>query len=228
VIEISPVTDTTNIDKALHNLENYDWAVFTSVNGVEAVWARLTALNLKPKFNLIRVAAIGPKTAATLESYGVKVDFVPDEYVAESILPGLGQLHGKRFLLARADIARPTLREQIEAAGGRVDEIPVYRTVPAQPELESINAIREGVDVVLFTSSSTVRNFIELIHAFNLKVHQLPGDPIFACIGPITAKTAMEYDLSTDVIAKRYTTDGLIDALQSYEFLKNVTNHEPS
>jgi len=226
VIEISPITDTTNLESALLNLETYDWLVFTSVNGVRAVWDRFAALNITPLYDSFRIAAIGPKTAAALEIRGAQIDFMPEEYVAEAILPGLGALNGKKVLLARADIARPALAEGIKAAGGRVDDIPVYCTLPVQPDPANLNAIRSGVDVVLFTSSSTVRNFVEIINASDLDIHHLPGSPIFACIGPVTAKTVMEYDLSADVIAQSYTTEGLIEAIQSYKYHPSVITNE--
>ena len=215
-IRIAPAADLAALDRALSELARYDWLVLTSVNGVEAVWERREALGIQGIPGLLRIAAIGPKTAGALQARGVRPDFVPDEYVAEAILPGLGDLRGRRVLLARADIARPALRLAIEAAGGVADEIAAYRTLPVPLDPESLEALRAGVDVITFASSSTVRNFIELVHGAGLDPLALPGDPIIACIGPITAGTARETGLPVALVAEKYTIEGLLGALKSY------------
>jgi uroporphyrinogen-III synthase len=116
-------------------------------------------------------------------------------------------------LLLRADIARPALTEAIRHAGGEAHEIPVYRTLAGEPDSTAIEALREGVDMVTFTSSSTVRHFIDLVRRGGLDPVHLPGDPRFVCIGPITAKTAEEEGLPVALTAKEYTTNGIIQAL---------------
>jgi uroporphyrinogen-III synthase len=164
----------------------------------------------------LKVAAIGPKTAAAIQSAGVQPDFVPDEYIAEAILPGLGDIRGSQVLLLRADLARATLPQAIQKAGGLAHEIAVYNTLPVQPNPQALEVLRQGVDVVTFTSSSTVRNFVHLTRQADIDPQSLPGSPLIACIGPITAQAAGEQGLPVGLIAEKYTTDGLIQALLEY------------
>lgn len=218
VIEIGRIEDTICLDRALMKLACYEWLILTSVNGVDAVWERLEALNLTRRENngipaSLKIAAIGPKTAAAIQQRGVVPAFVPEEYIAEAILPGLGDLMGRWALLTRADLARPALAEAIEAAGGVAHEIVVYRTLPASPDPEGFKALSTGVDIVTFTSSSTVKNFFALVSANGMDPHNLPGNPMIACIGPITAETARQEGFTVDVMADEYTTEGLIKAL---------------
>jgi uroporphyrinogen-III synthase len=216
VIEIAPVKASRALDKALRQLEQYDWLVLTSANGVEVTWKRLGDLHIQALPEGLKVAAIGPKTAAALRSVGVSPDFVPDEYVAEAILPGLGELRGCRVLLLRADLARKALPKAIRQGGGEATEIAVYNTVAAEPDPLGLEALRQGVDVVTFTSSSTVRNFVKLVRKAGLDPAALPGNPLFACIGPVTAQTAREEGLPPAPVASEYTTEGLIKALLDF------------
>jgi uroporphyrinogen III methyltransferase / synthase len=216
VIEIAPVKVSRALDQALRELDQYDWLVLTSANGVQVTWKRLSDLHIQALPEGLKVAAIGPKTAAALRSLGVKPDFVPDEYVAEAILPGLGELRGCRVLLLRADLARPALPQAIRQGGGVATELAVYNTVAAEPDPKALEALRQGVDVVTFTSSSTVRNFVHLVRRAGMEPAALPGNPLCACIGPITAQTAREEGLSPDLVASEYTTEGLINALLDF------------
>ncbi len=213
VIEIRPVEDTASLDGALRDLASYDWLVFTSVNGVEALWDRKEALGNGGLPSDLRVAAIGPLTAKALDERGVRADFVPDAYVAESIPPGMGDLQGCRVLLPRADIARKALAAGIEAAGGHAREIAVYQTLPVKPDPEGLMALQRGVDIITFTSSSTVRNFVALVKGIGLDPLRLPGLPLIACIGPITASAAGDERLEVGLIAEEFTTSGLAKAL---------------
>jgi uroporphyrinogen-III synthase len=215
-IRIAPLGDSPALDGALRDLADYDWLVLTSFNGVTQTWKRLANLGVPGLPPGLRVAAIGPKTAAALQQHGVQPDFVPAEYVAEAILPGLGDLHGRRVLLLRADRARPALAQAIQAAGGLPDEIPIYQTLLAEADPAGLAALRQGVDVVTFTSASTVDNFVQLITAAGLDACALPGRPILACIGPITQAAAHQHGLTVAVVATQYTTEGLIAALQAY------------
>jgi uroporphyrinogen-III synthase len=191
--------------------------VLTSVNGVYAVWERMAALQISKLPQQLKVAAIGPKTAAALTAEGVPPDFVPKEYIAEAILNGLGNLTGQLVLLLRADIARPALHQAISLAGGVAHEVSVYTTQPAQPDPQALLTLHQGVDVITFTSSSTVRNFVSLVRQSGLNPLLLPGKPLLACIGPVTAGTAVEEGLPIHLIAKEYTTDGLIKALLEFD-----------
>jgi uroporphyrinogen-III synthase len=233
VIEIQPIENNVALERALEKLNCYEWVVFTSVNAVEVVFdviarSREAATKQSPveEWRLLRsarsditrrVAAIGPKTAEALKARGITPDFVPDEYVAEAILPGLGDLQGRWVLLPRAEIARKALPEAIVNAGGIAHEIAVYRTLPVQPEPGGLAALKAGVDVVTLTSPSTVQNFIAIARQNGLDPLNLPNDPLFACIGPITERAARDESLTRLVAAKEYTTDGLIETIRNME-----------
>jgi uroporphyrinogen-III synthase len=214
VIEIQPMQENPALDRALEKLNCYEWIVFTSVNGVEVVFDRLSPRRLGKGLGT-KSAAIGPKTAEALQTRGVTPDFVPDEYVAESILPGLGDLLGKWVLLPRAEIARKALPEAILNAGGIAHEIAVYKTLPAQPDVKGLTALKDGVDWITFTSPSTVRNFVEIVRKQKMDPLQLTGNPKVACIGPITENAAREEGFEVDLVAEKYTTEGLVSALQT-------------
>ncbi len=190
-------TDPPALDAALADLARFDWMVFTSRNGVEAVFRRARRITGP------RIAAIGPATAAALRERGVGADLIPDEYVAEAVLGALGDVRGLRILLPRADIARRALTDGLRARGADVVEIAAYRTRAgggARPSLD-------GADAVTFTSSSTVRGFLE--------AGPVPEGAKVVCIGPVTARTARALGLAVTAVAAVYTEDGLIAALLS-------------
>ena len=147
---------------------------------------------------------------------GVTPDFVPEEFVAEAIVPGLSDLQGKWVLLLRAEIAREALPEAISEAGGIAHEIAVYKTLPAQPDPDGLAALIAGVDFITFTSPSTVQNFLAIANQNGLDPHHLPGHPVFACIGPITEKAARDEGMTNLVVAKQYTTEGLVEAIRTF------------
>jgi uroporphyrinogen-III synthase len=213
-IEIAPLDDPAPLDRALNNLAagDYNWVIFTSVNGVNACQTRLQESGHGTDiFSAAHIAAIGPATARTLQTLGVRVDFVPQEYVAERILGGLGNVAGQRILLPRAEIARPALAEALAAAGALVDEIPVYHTLQPPPDPAGLAALQQGLDVITFTSSSTVRNFVALTGT-----DKIGQKTIVACIGPITAGTARELGLPVHIVARDYTIPGLVQALKEH------------
>jgi uroporphyrinogen-III synthase len=137
--------------------------------------------------------------------------------MSEAILPGLGDVRGKWVLLPRAEIARKALPEAIAAAGGIPHEIAVYQTLPAQPDPEGLAALQSGVDIVTLTSPSTVQNFMAIARQSGLDPLRLPGNPLFACIGPITEQAAREAGLVNLAVAREYTTEGLIEAIRNLE-----------
>lgn len=219
VIEIRPFGKNVALDQAIAKLDCYDWIVFTSVNGVDAFFS-VIAGKQGDRNNLLdpgdihpKIAAIGPKTASALEARGLPPDFVPEMYVAEAILPGLGDLSGRWVLLPRAEIARKALPEGIVAAGGIAHEIAVYQTLPAKIDPEGLAALRSGVDAVTFTSPSTVSNFVEIVSKSGLNPLSLPGNPKVACIGPITQKAAEEVGYKDFLVAEEYTIEGLVELL---------------
>ena len=214
VIEIMPLNDFSDLDSALLKIHTYDWLILTSVHGVDAFFKRLDTLGIKHVPEGLHVAAIGSKTASCLSQHGVTAHFVPTEYIAEAIPPGLGEdISGKRFLFPHSDLARTDLVNEIRSAGGLVDEVVAYRTVACQPDISGMNALRMGVEIITFTSPSAVHNFVAIVRNNGLDPINLPGTPLFACIGPITKKAAEEMGLCDLVVANEHTTAGLIEAI---------------
>ena len=210
-IRIAPLADTRELDNAIGRVHDFDWTIFTSVNGVRYFWDRLAAIGRSSSiFEGIQVAAIGSATAAALRERGMQPDFVPDEFVAERVAEGLGDVRGQRILVPRAEIARKTLPEILTNAGAYVTEIATYRTLPGQPDATAQAALEQGVDAITFTSSSTVRNFMPLANGL---MAALSSDVLVACIGPITARAAEEGGLRVTVVAQEYTIPGLVDAV---------------
>ncbi|MDX1686375.1 MAG: hydroxymethylbilane synthase [Candidatus Promineifilaceae bacterium] len=216
-IQIRPMEDSSKLDEAIGDLGRYDWVIFTSVNGVAIFFERVEALGLDNSlFDGVRVAAIGPATGDALAEEGVAPDYIPEEFVAERIAEGLGDVSGLSILLPRAAIARETLRQMLAAQGAAVDEIPTYRTLPATPSSGALAAL-ENVDIITFTSSSTVRNFIDLVGG-RQEALRLLQDATVACIGPITAGTVEEeLSLRPGIVADEYTMDGLVTAIAGRE-----------
>jgi len=208
-IEIRPVNDWRGLDDALAQIDVYDWVLFTSPNAVDVFFTQFPDV----LFFKVKVAVVGTKTAEALQARGVDVNLIPDEFVGEGLLKSLGDVQGKRFLLPRAKEARKILPDEIRKAGGILDEFAIYETVTAAPTEEEIAALRTGVDVVTFTSPSTVKNFVKLAKAAKLDPLNLKNNPLIACIGPVTEKAAREAGFSPIVMAETYTTDGLVDAL---------------
>lgn len=215
-IDIKPPEDWQPLDHAIEKLGKYNWIIFTSVNGVSYFWERLEKMGKDTRaLCSANIGAIGPATSEALYEKGIIADLVPEEYVSESLLQHMPTVEEKRILLPRANIARPKLAEGLKTAGAIVDEVAVYRTeLGSQDEASHIKAAIENgeIDVITFTSSSTVRNFIEILGT----LPSLPKSITVACIGPITAQTAREYGFPVHVVANEYTIDGLVDALTNY------------
>jgi uroporphyrinogen-III synthase len=208
----APADNYAALDAALRHLTAFDWVVFTSVNGVIHVWLRLAALGLHPQSLLpVRVAAIGPATADALQERGVQVAVVPDRYVAEALLEAIPTPAGQRFLLPRAAGARDLLHSGLVAAGAEVTEVHAYQAVPAALSPEARAELDNGVDVLTFTSSSTVQNFVDQLGAD--QAQRLAARAMVVAIGPITAQTAHEMGLRVDAVATEYTIAGLVQAL---------------
>ena len=212
-IHITPPRDGyAGLDAALRELATFDWVVFTSVNGVDHVWQRLAALGLDDHvFARLQLAAIGPATAAELAARGLQSVVVPKRFVAEALLEVIPNPAGKRFLLPRAALARDTLRTGLQHAGAQVVEVPAYDTVLPEPSSETLAELAAGVDVLTFTASSTVRNFVAQLG--QARARSLADRAQVAVIGPITAETARSLGLRVDVVASEYTIGGLVAAL---------------
>ena len=214
-IAIQPVEDKSQLDKSLTRLNDYAWLILTSANAAAVVLERLNSLKVGTLPKDLRVAVIGPKTGAKLKAAGITPDYVPEQYIAEAIIPGLGDLRGRWVLLPMSDIAHDTLPKAIQAADGIPHVITVYHTVLAEPDLSGLAALRSGVNMVTFTSGSTVRNFLALCQNAGIDPLNLPCDPTIACIGPKTAQIARELGLSVDIVAEPHTTAGLVAKIKS-------------
>lgn len=216
-IHIAAIDDDTQLRAAARRLGRYQWIVFTSANGVDAFWGVLEKEWLDARaFGGTRVAAIGPATASALRTRGIAADLVPNEYVSESVVEAMaGHIaKGDRVLLPRAADSRPTLVEGLERTGAVVEEVTAYRTLIAQDSQERAVELLQSnqVDLVTFTSSSTVRNLVTLLGSDK----DLLQAPAIACIGPVTARSARELGLRVDVQAKEYTIPGLVAAIKEH------------
>jgi uroporphyrinogen III methyltransferase/synthase len=213
-IAILPPEDTTPLDRSIEMLSKYDWVIFTSRHGVRFFAERMAAIGESAdRLREVKVAAVGPATATALERFGKKPDYMPEEFLSERIIYGLGELKGKRFLLPRADIASKILPELLRKKGASVDEVMAYRTVvPEDLSLDRLLSILEqGVDVVTFTSPSTVRNLAHIANANPLGA-LLKGVKV-ACIGPVTADAARALGVHVDIVASNHTIDDLVEAI---------------
>jgi uroporphyrinogen III methyltransferase/synthase len=214
VIQIVPPDDYAPLDEAIQRLASYDWVIFTSVNGVKAFIARLKAQDKDIRALAgLKICAIGPATAGEISQYCLNVDYVPEKYVAEAIVEGIGDVEGQRLLLPRADIARKMLAVELAEAGAEVDEVVAYRTVLGDSPDEDVKGmlLAGEIDIVTFTSSSTVRNFGIMMGDEDLT--EILQRAMVACIGPITAGTARELGIRVDVVAEEYTIEGLVRAI---------------
>jgi uroporphyrinogen-III synthase len=235
-IEIRKPRSFKPLDSALKNLATYDWLILTSVNGVEAMWDRLERIPpqrdrwksgpLGPRLSeansralaperRLRIAAIGPATKKAIEQRGLPVDVVPNEYVAESVVRSLkAKVKGKRVLLVRAKGARDVIPRELRKAGAQVDVVEAYETVVPRSSRTRLRAAlsnsRKRPHVVTFTSSSTVRNFAELLGRPRPK--NLDGI-LTSSIGPVTSATLRELGFPVHIAAKEFTIPGLVAAI---------------
>ena len=219
-IRIEPLADLAALDAALRAHNRYDWLILTSANAVTILSERLCALGMTAQdLQHLSIAAVGPATTEGLHTYGLTPHFVPQRFEAAEIATGLqaqlGALQGLRILLPQAAIARQNLAEALTAQGAVVDVIPIYQTLPATLDSTALTALQQGVDVVTFTSGSTVRNFMQGLLDNKLTPDLLQTATI-ACIGPQTAAAAQELGLHVDLVADDYTIDGLVDALVAH------------
>ena len=216
-IQTVPPEDYSRLDEAIGSLPSYDWVVLTSANGVDALFGRMAALGLDSRaLGSVKVAAIGPATAGALGRFGIRADLVPGQYVGESIVAEMERLgiQGARILLVRADIGRKTLPEGLSRLGAAVDDVTAYRTVAPEAARRRAAELLAGgtLDLITFTSSSTVTNLLALLDEDTSLVNELPA----ACIGPVTASTARQRGLRVEIEAREYTVLGLVRAITEY------------
>jgi uroporphyrinogen III methyltransferase/synthase len=216
-IKMIPPSDWAAVDQAIATLSSYSWLLFTSVNGIAPFMERLKKARRDVRaLAHLQIGAIGPRTADELRRYGLTADLIPSEYQAEGMVAAMSQheLRGTKVLIPRAEVAREMLPEQLRARGATVDVVPVYRTVLPESGLSRLKEQMQagGIDVITFTSSSTVSNFVELIGGTE-EARRLAAKTAVACIGPITARTAEEYGLPVTIMPGDNTVPALAQAI---------------
>jgi len=215
-IEVVPPESWDALDEGVRRIEEYDWLIFTSVNGVVYFLERLRAGGKDIRaLRGIKLCAIGPRTAQEIERMGVRVDLMPDEYVAEALIDQMGrqELKGRRILIPRAAVARDILPEALTRMGARVDVVAAYRTIRPTRDVDWVKNVLQArqISVITFTSSSTVRNFVDMFGPDEAR-RLLQGVAV-ACIGPITAKTVEDYGLAVQILPKDSTIPSLAQAI---------------
>lgn len=223
VIQITAPKKIQPLDDALQRLAEFDWLIFTSVNGVHYFFQRLRQkkIDIRILSSDTKLVAVGEKTAAALMAKGLIADFIPKSYYAESLLETLHPYirKGEKVLLPRSNIARLLLPEQLAKWGLQVTAVDAYDTSITNEDASwVVEQLREkSIDTITFTSSSTVRNLIQLLQKVTDQSIQLLKNCKIACIGPITARTAHELGLNVDMVAEPFTIEGLVDALQKMQ-----------
>lgn len=220
LIRIAPPADYEALDEACARLDDFDWVVFTSGNAVEAFMGRLLASPADVRaLRHVRLCAIGAGTSDRFTRYGIKVDLIPPESRAESVVQALlsqGDVNGIRFLLPRADIGREVIGEELRKRGAAVTEVVAYRTMAIDPEREGEPDVYRmlldrRIDVVTFTSPSAVRSFADLYGAE--AAADLLGHTAVASIGPVTAEAASQYGITSTIVPTQYTVQALTAAI---------------
>lgn len=217
-IEIVPPKSWDDMDRALDTIGAYDWVVFTSINGVRFFFERLRERGRDLRdLKGVKIASIGEQTAKAVQGLGLNVDMVPDEFRAEGIIEGFREteIKGRRILIARAKEAREVLPLELERMGAEVNVVAAYET--RKPDSKEIEEVREmlkrgRIDVITFTSSSTVRNLLSML---GRDTKTLEG-PVLACIGPITAEPLKEIGIEPHIICRKYTIEELVREIVAY------------
>ena len=214
-IRIEPPSDLRSFAELVQDAHAYDWIVFTSANGVEAFFEIFFKLyDDAREIGAARIAAIGPATAQRVRDFRLHVDLQPEEFVAEAVTREFqkrGGVENLRILLVRAEKARDVLPKELSTLGAIVDEALAYRTVPETRDATGARRrlLEEGADLITFTSSSTVENYLGLALPW-------PKGMQIASIGPITSKTARDNGLTVDIEARRHDIDGLVQAIRNF------------
>ncbi len=220
-IDVVPPRTWEELDQAISGIDTYNWIIFTSANAIRFFMDRLRSLNKDLRLlKGVNICVVGPKTAEALESHGLRADLIPSEFKAEGVLAALGgtRVKGQRFLVPRAKVAREIIPDKLREQGAEVTVATAYENVRPEADRDRVQRLFEEkkISVVTFTSSSTVHNFIEILGQKEYK--KLMEGVKVACIGPVTAKTAGEYGMKTDIMPQEYTIPALVDAI--VEFFK--------
>ncbi len=221
-IKVVPPKSWEPLDKAIQSLDSYQWLLFTSVNGVKYFLMRLEELGKDVRdLKGLKIGAIGPKTAEIWKGFGIKPDLMPSEYRAEAVVECFKEqekVKGLKILLPRAARAREILPEELKKMGAAIDVVPAYQTVkPDHDTLRIQKMLEQGdIDMVTFTSSSTVDNFVEMFEADKKNLQQWMSGINVACIGPITAKTAENKNFSVEIVPAEYTIEAFTDSIVEF------------
>ncbi len=221
-IQIAPSDSYDILDEELERLNEYHWILFSSINAVQYFFDRLYAKGMDARdLKGPDVAAVGRATADFLLHYGIVADLIPATYTAEGLAESLLDfgVEGRNVLIPRAVKAREFLPETLRGAGAQVTVAPVYQNVPPQGYKEDLRAELEGgkIDLVTFTSSSTVTHFLAMLDAGSVdELKGLLSGVKIAAIGPVTAKTLTDNGLSVDVQPETYTLADMVNAIVSY------------
>jgi uroporphyrinogen III methyltransferase/synthase len=216
-IRVVPVADPADLDSALKAIKSYDWVTFSSANGVKGVRARMDEMGIDARaFAGVSVAAIGPATAASVqELLAIRPDLVPAEYVSESVVAEFRTrpVKGGRVLVVRSDIGRDVLAQGLRELGAHVDEVVAYETKAPEDSADKARLAfsddEGGIDIVTFTSSSSVDNLVRLLG----RDSRLIDNAVTACMGPITAGRARQLGVRVDIVATEQTMEGLVGAI---------------
>jgi uroporphyrinogen III methyltransferase / synthase len=218
-IKVIPPESWEGLDRGIGNTETYHWLILTSVNGVKYFFDRLETLGRDVRdLKGVKIAAIGPATAEAVKSKGLRIDLIPEEYRAESVVEAFRKegIQGKRILLPRALEAREVLPQELLKLGAVVDVVEAYRTVKPEEDREAVMALlRQGdIHMVTFTSSSTVSNFMDMFQG--VPVLEWMEKTAVACIGPVTAKRAQDQGLKVSLVAPEYTIPSFTQAIVAF------------
>ena len=221
VIRSEAVENMEPLDTALAKLMNYEWIAFASPNGVIQTFNRLNELGMDARyFAGCKVAAVGPATVSALQSRGINADLVPDTFTAEGLVAAFHTVceKPKTAVVFRSDIGRETLPRGLRELGAEVTEIAAYRTVSADDSAEiARRAFKDGIDVVTFTSSSTVNNLHKLLDGYVTAIN----NSVVVCMGPVTAATARQLGIRVDIIPEEQSISSIVSAIQAHYDISN-------
>lgn len=214
VIQFEAV-QSEEVAQAMAQLERYDWILFTSVNGVR-FFLQNAPSNWRPACTA-KIGAVGSATVKALHENGINADFVPEQFTGEELATGLGDVTNKRILIPRASVGRPEITDSLREGGALVADVGLYETITAVPTPAALVQLDQPLDVITFTSPSSVRNFFKIINANNHK-HRMFGSkpPTIACIGPSTAEGAKQFGLTVGIMPDEYTIDELVQAVVDF------------
>lgn len=218
-IDVVPPASWAELDNAIDTIASYQWVIFTSANAVRFFFERLRSRGKDIRLlKGVSICAVGPKTAESIEQYGLRADLIPSEFKAEGVLAALGGVNvkGWKFLIPRAKVAREIIPDKLRELGAEVTVATAYENVKPTSDVERVRKLfqEKKIAAVTFTSSSTVHNFVEILGQKEYK--SLLDGVTVACIGPVTAKTAEEYGMKIDIMPKEYTLPAFVDAMVEF------------